>query len=179
MPSHKTLILFAVASAMMFVFLASASPAFAASSEQTLYNFCNQGDNCAGYFPSSGLTFDTAGNLYGTTEEGGTDGEGTVFELILNGGVWTEQTLYNFCSAANCADGDTPYGGGVYSKGSVFELIPNNGKWTENVLFSFNDGPDAPFWPDSVLVLDTSGNLYGTTSAGGTYNDGTVFEVTP
>jgi uncharacterized repeat protein (TIGR03803 family) len=194
MRNNKKSILLVMSCAAVFGFLATASPAFAAGSEQTLYNFCNHGDNCAGIFPSGGLIFDTAGNLYSTTSQGGTSNEGTVFELMPNGGVWTEQTLYNFCSAANCADGSSPYGGvifdtagnlygttlggGAYGQGTVFELVNNNGTWTEKVLHSFTGGDDGGA-PDAGLVIDAGGNLYGTTFSGGAYHSGTVFELIP
>jgi uncharacterized repeat protein (TIGR03803 family) len=71
----------------------------------------------------------------------------------------------------------TTYWGGAYARGGVFELIPNSGTWTEKLLFSFN--PNDAFSPDSGLILDASGNLYGMTEFGGKYNYGTVFEVTP
>jgi uncharacterized repeat protein (TIGR03803 family) len=192
MRNNKTLFLFVVACAVVFGFLVAPSPAFAAGSEQTLYNFCGSGDNCAGILPF-GVIFDTAGNLYGTTAGGGANGWGTVFELIPNGGKWTEQTLYNFCSKSGCTDGSFPAGvvfdtagnlygttfsGGVYDRGTVFELMPNHGTWTEKVLHSFGGGNDGN-GPESGLVIDASGNLYGTTFFGGAYHGGMVFELIP
>ena len=156
-----------------------------------LHNFnCNGTD---GAYPEAGLIFDTAGNLYGTTSEGGTYGYGTVFELTPQaGGGWTEQVLHNF----NGTDGAYPYaslifdaagnlygttsGGGTYSYGTVFELTPQaGGGWTEQVLYNFNgDGTDGAN-PYAGLIFDAAGNLYGTTLRGGTYGGGTVFELTP
>lgn len=133
----------------------------------------------------AGLIFDNAGNLYGTTEAGGAFGEGTVFQLTRGtNGQWTETLLYSFCSASNCSDGAQPLAGVVFDAagnlygttsvggdtrfcsgegcGTVFQLTPgSNGKWTETVLHSFNlaDGSD----PRASLILDQSGNLYGTT----------------
>ena len=166
--------------------------------ETVLYNFGPAPD---GQEPLAGLVFDAAGNLYGTTEQGGnlgfpcgTYGCGTVFELTPNGsGGWTETILHRFGYGT---DGLQPlygslifdaagnlYGttreGGTYSTGTVFELMPNgDGSWTETVLYSFGNGMDG-FYPFGSLTFDAAGNLYGTTDAGGTYDLGTVFELTP
>jgi uncharacterized repeat protein (TIGR03803 family) len=107
----------------------------------------------------------------------------------------SEKVLYNFCSANNCTDGNGPlsgltfdkdgnlygttYGGGQGCEsgcGTVFELIPSNGKWTEKVLHSFypNGGGNNPF---AGLILDSSGNLYGTTSFSDNSGAGVVFEL--
>jgi uncharacterized repeat protein (TIGR03803 family) len=195
MRNHKTLILFVVASAMMFGFLATASPAFAASSEQTLYSFCSGGSSCPdGGLPTGGVIFDTAGNLYGTVGLGGSYGSGAVFELTPNGGKWTERIVYSFCPNSGCTDGSYPtsgvifdaagnlygttFSGGAYDKGTVFELMPNNGTWTEKVLHSFTGGDDGG-GPEAGLVIDANGNLYGTTFFGGAYRGGMVFELIP
>ena len=157
--------------------------------EKVLHNF----DNTDGAYPQAGLISDIAGNLYGTTPNGGTDGLGTVFELTpAGGGTWTEQVLLNF----NSTDGANPYGGlifdaagnlygmtfngGTFNYGAVFELTPaGGGTWTEKVLHNFNnDGTDGVN-PDASLVFDGAGNLYGTTSGGGTHGGGTLFELTP
>jgi uncharacterized repeat protein (TIGR03803 family) len=145
----------------------------------------------------NGLIFDSAGNLYGTTANGGTGsgcgekGCGTVFELIpQSGGAWKEKILYNF----HGADGANPvaslvfdstgnlygttYNGGANGSGCVFELSPQGGSWNETVLFSFN-GNDNGLWPEGNLVFDASGNLYGTTAYGGLHGKGEVFERSP
>ncbi|MGA2905131.1 MAG: choice-of-anchor tandem repeat GloVer-containing protein [Candidatus Korobacteraceae bacterium] len=158
--------------------------------ETVLHSFNDNGTD--GALPAAGLIFDAAGNLYGTTNAGGTYDAGTVFKLAPTGdGSWTETVLHNF---GNGTDGALPaaglifdaagnlYGttevGGFYGDGTVFELTPNgSGGWTEQVLFSFNlaDG----WYPYAGLILDAAGNLYGTTYTGGTYTYGTVFELTP
>jgi len=171
--------------------------------EQVLYSFCSQTNCTDGGYPTAGLIFDSAGNLYGTTQSGGnfvgscvTYGCGTVFELMPSrGGGWTEKLLYTFCSQTNCTDGDYPYSGlifdaagnlygttvagGAYSGGTAFELSPGQGGgWTEQVLHSFGNGTDGQ-GPYAGLIFDAAGNLYGTTEEGGAYSWGTAFELTP
>jgi len=78
--------------------------------------------------------------------------------------------------------GTTYYGGTVnsecaYGCGAVFELSPNNGGWSETVLYSFATNSGDGTFPAAGLIFDAAGNLYGTTSRGGTSNEGTVFEL--
>jgi uncharacterized repeat protein (TIGR03803 family) len=159
--------------------------------EKVLYSFHGGAD---GSSPRAGLIFDAAGNLYGTTYNGGTTFAGTVFELTpTGGGTWTEKVLLSF---GNDVDGSNPQGelifdgagnlyattkngGGPNDAGTVFELTPGaGGTWTEKVLWSFGTGTDG-FNPQAGLTFDGAGNLYGTTNGGGTYNHGTVFELMP
>ena len=139
------------------------------------------------------LVFDSAGNLYGTTQSGGLNNAGIVFQLHKTiSGIWIENILYNF---TGLADGGTPlaglifdsagnlYGttskGGSIGRGTVFELTPNGlGGYTESVLYSFASGSDGAT-PSAKVVFDSAGNLYGTTSTGGTGSVGTVFELSP
>jgi uncharacterized repeat protein (TIGR03803 family) len=158
-----------------------------------LYSFSSQNHSAAGAGPT-GLIRDGAGNLYGTTSEGGgVINRGVVFKVAADG---TETVLYTFC---NCADGAYPFGGVIKDSagnlygttsaggtgcpicgggGTVFKLAPDG---TETVLYNFcsenncSDGID----PTSRLIRDTSGNLYGTTGYGGTYNKGVVFKLAP
>jgi uncharacterized repeat protein (TIGR03803 family) len=146
--------------------------------------------------PIAGLIFDTAGNLYGTTQLGGAADAGVVFKLKPNAdGSWTESVLCSFCSLKKCADGIDPvaglifdpegnlYGttasGGIHYSGVVFKLRPNSdGSWTESVLHRFADNPGAD--PVAGLAFDSIGNLYGTASnANGSANGGAVFKMTP
>jgi uncharacterized repeat protein (TIGR03803 family) len=162
--------------------------------EQVLHSF---GSGIDGAYPHARLIFDAVGNLYGTTGGGGLWGYGTVFELAPTvGGGWMETVLYSFCWQTNCADGwmpdaglifdaagnlyGTTYYGGAYNySGTVFELTPAaGGGWTERVLYSFGSGTDGAS-PQAGLIFDASGNFYGTTYSGGTYNYGTAFELTP
>jgi uncharacterized repeat protein (TIGR03803 family) len=144
----------------------------------TLVSF--NGSNGAG--PYAGLILDGSGNLYGTTTAGGAVGDGTVFELA--NGSNTIQTLASF----NGTTGQQPYGGvildgsgnlygttwqgGTFNYGTIFELA--KGSSTVATLASFNGNNG--LHPDSSLIMDGSGNLYGT-AQGGIYGYGTVFEL--
>jgi uncharacterized repeat protein (TIGR03803 family) len=156
--------------------------------ERVLHSF-NGSD---GAYPYAGLTFDAAGNLYGTTSEGGASGNGTVFKLTPNAdGSWTESVLHSFSSSdgaypwAGCLIFDAAgnlYGttltGGSPGGGTVFKLAPNqDGSWTESVLHSFtvSDG----WGPLAGLIFDAAGNLYGTAAGGGSASDGTAFKLSP
>jgi len=158
--------------------------------ERVLHSFNTNGKD--GYYPYAGLILDAAGNLYGTTYAGGADDYGTVFELTAGG--WAEKLLHSFSDQGT--DGYNPYAGlvldaggnlygttlngGAHNSGTVFELTPIAGEhWTEKVLHHFaHDGRDGVN-PYAGLIFDGAGNLYGTTAEGGTYDDGTVFELTP
>jgi uncharacterized repeat protein (TIGR03803 family) len=143
--------------------------------------------------PEAGPTFDSAGNLYGTTASGGSTEAGTVYELSPSGnGVWTEKLLYTFRSGNDGAFprsnivmdgtgnlfGTTSGGGSSTGSGTVFELSPNGTGWKETILHAFqSNGIDGTF-PWAGLTRDASGNLFGTTYTGGTYGFGTVFKMT-
>jgi uncharacterized repeat protein (TIGR03803 family) len=136
--------------------------------ETILYQFDTGVD---GAVPLAGLTFDQAGNLYGTTSTGGANQLGTVFEVmppILQGGQWTLSTLYSFTSSGGPRGGvifdssGNLYGTTGNGDGTVFELSPaGNGVWIESILYAFGEGRTA--MPYGGLVSDRSGNLYGTT----------------
>jgi uncharacterized repeat protein (TIGR03803 family) len=116
-----------------------------------------------------------------------------LFEISLSaGGVWTEHVLHSF---GNGTDEIWPqaglvfdavanlYGttslGGTFGWGTVFEMTPAaGGTWTEQVLHSFSGNPDGATL-HARLIIDGAGNLYSTTAGGGTYYEGTVFELTP
>jgi uncharacterized repeat protein (TIGR03803 family) len=137
-----------------------------------------------GAVPDAGLIMDGEGSLYGTTEDGGASGNGTVFKLDPSG---NETVLHSFTGAPY--DGGVPIaglimdtagnfygttaGGGTYGFGTVFKL-DNAGN--ETVLHSFTDKPDGSR-PLGDLIMDSAGNLYGTTQTGGTSGNGTVFKL--
>lgn len=152
--------------------------------EKVLYVFMERGD---GGLPYAGVIEDRAGNLYGTTSFSGGSILGNVYKLAPGG---TESVLYSFCAKANCADGSTPeaplifgskgnlygttYSGGAYNgNGTVFRVAPD-GK--ESVLHSFGSQSGDGYGPVAGLI-EVNGYLYGTTLAGGAYNEGTVFKV--
>jgi uncharacterized repeat protein (TIGR03803 family) len=161
-------------------------------SETVLYRFAGGND---GAMPEAAdLVFDQAGNLYGTTDVGGgskcMEHCGTVYELTLSNGKWTENILHVF---GQSGDGDEPYAGVIFDKagnlygttaaggahrqGSVYQLMRSGSGWTERLLYSFQGASDGQF-PFSGLIMDEAGNLYGNTCCGGPYNGGTAFEVT-
>ena len=162
--------------------------------ETVLYSFTGQicGESADGAGPVAGVTFDSAGNLYGTTECGGAYGRGTVFKLTHNADdTWTESVLYAFQGGNDGSQPTAPvtfddtgnlYGttccGGQLTDGTIFKLTPFNGSWTETTLYSFSYSDGASPGP---LIFDSAGNLYGTTNSGGTYgpNGGVAFEFTP
>lgn len=147
-----------------------------------LYKFQNTPD---GAQPQANVIFDAAGNLYGTTGQGGTRFEGTAFELSPSGGGWTEQVLANFscCMEAGLAmdHAGSLYGvntyGGQFNKGYVYQLARSGSGWTENVLYNFSgaDGQN----PMATFLADQDGNLFGSTTRGGTLGGGTVYELSP
>jgi uncharacterized repeat protein (TIGR03803 family) len=179
----KALVMFAVA-------LILATTAWA-SSETVIYSFNSfSGD---GYYPYSGLVADGKGNLYGTTANGGA-GFGTVFELSLANGTWTETLLHTF--AAGTTDGAYPeysslvfdkagklygttYNGGTKNLGTVFVLTKSGSTWTESLIHSFTNVPPDGYGPQAGLSFDTAGALYGTTEFGGAHGAGTVFQMKP
>jgi len=154
--------------------------------ETVLYRFQGGSD---GISPAYGdLTFDQAGNLYGTTEAGGLQSCsgtcGVVFKLTKSGNSWTESVLYSFTggndggnpfsgvifdSAGNLYG--TAYYGGDISAGTVYELSPSGSGWTEKTLTDFSGGGG---FPVGGLTFDSQGNLFGTGFTGGT-----AFELSP
>lgn len=148
--------------------------------ETPLYQFSGGID---GYGPTSGdLVFDQAGDIYGVTEFGGSSAHGNVYELTSSGGTWTANVLYSFGGGQ---DGEFPYSGVLFDQsgnldgttrqgggtgclsgvgcGTVFQLVPSDSGWTESQLYKFQGGSDGGF-PESGVILDSSGNIYGATS---------------
>lgn len=172
------------------------SPSVGSWNFSTLYNFCSLQGCADGEEPYTGsLIFDSADNLYGTTEYGGAKGAGTVYELSPSGGGWMEKVLYSFCPVSLCHDGESPDGtmvfdpqgnlygtataGGLNGEGTLFELSPaGSGSWTQSVLLNFS--PSGGIIPEAGLNIDAHGNLYGTTLQGGGANSGgVVYELSP
>lgn len=155
-----------------------------------------------GYQPYAGLVFDKAGNLYGTTSEGGSGscphGCGVVYELSPKaGGVWSAKVIHSFSGfptdgqspaaslvldSAGNVYGTTVLGGTIsqFQSGTVFELSPDgSGGWTEKILHNFSATGSEGFYLDGSVALDSAGNIYSTTNSGGTYGYGTLFELSP
>ena len=151
----------------------------AAGNETVLHSFGGSGD---GSYPDCALLRDSAGDLYGTTPQGGAHFAGTVFKIDANG---NETVLYSF---DGFPDGSEPhaalirdsagnlYGttkrGGTHDLGTIFRVSPAG---VETVLHSFGGTPDGDGPLYGALVPDGKGNLYGTTIKGGTNNYGAVF----
>ena len=155
--------------------------------ETVLHSFT--GANGDGNDPYGGLVIDSKGNLYGVTVFGGANNTGTVFKITRRG---KEKVLYSFGNTAN--DGASPnaallmdnagnfygttVGGGLNNCslgcGTVFKMS-RTGK--ETVLYRFGNSNGDGFWPDCSLIMDSNGNLYGTTSKGGANGEGTIFQL--
>jgi uncharacterized repeat protein (TIGR03803 family) len=159
------------------------------------YNILHEftGGDSDGSQPSYGdLFFDQAGNIDGTTFQGGPGLKGTVYQLARSGSTWNESILHFFTGAPD--DGADPQNGvisdangnlfgttavgGQYDSGTVFELAYVNGQWTEKILYSFQNGNDGSF-PIAGLVFDKAGNLYGAAAVGGSAGGGNIFELSP
>lgn len=156
--------------------------------------------------PTSSLIFDKSGNFYGTTNKGGggdtnffcLNGCGTVFQMTPNGdGTWNERVLHSFAKSGRSGDGATPedgvimdaagalYGttdfGGLAGRGIVFKLARGHGgSWRETILFTFRNNTTGEN-PRGGVVIDKSGNLYGTTLGGSKCQQcaGVAFKLAP
>jgi uncharacterized repeat protein (TIGR03803 family) len=126
----------------------------AAGTLTTLHNFCTLADCADGETPVAGLVQATDGNLYGTTELGGANGSGTIFQITTGG---TLTTLYNFCAQVMCADGEKPEAGLVQATdGNFYGAASVGGTGSVGAIFSLSMGL-GPF----VKTLPTFGNLGG------------------
>jgi uncharacterized repeat protein (TIGR03803 family) len=190
-------------SSVLTIFAVSASLSATravAQVETVLYSFPESEGSYGG--PTSGLIADQAGNLYGTTYQGGAYNGGTAFELMHTADGWREKILHSF--GKNNGDGNRPFAGLVFDQagnlfgttyydsvnggGCVFELTrEKSGEWIEKILYSFTFNTQGPLpeYPQGGVIVDAEGNIYGTTVHGGggvgcePYGCGTVFELTP
>ena len=157
--------------------------------ESVVYSFLGGTD---GLYPH-GVVFDSAGNLYGATRQGGNydcspyQGCGTIYELTPSPPGWTKTVLHVFDQNS---EGGGPghvildqagniYGAtrGAVNPGIIWELSPSNGSWTFNVLYRFTGYND--WGPEGRLTMDTAGNLYGVSYGHGPSNYGEVFKLSP
>jgi uncharacterized repeat protein (TIGR03803 family) len=155
--------------------------------ETPIYDFHGNGD---GIEPAnSPVTFDAAGSAYGTTYEDGANNLGAVWKLTRNGSQWVESIIYSFNGAG---DGNGPLSGVILDPagnlygttqmggdlscdfnlgcGTVFELSPSGSGWTETTLYTFESTDNLGTNPTAGLVLDTSGNVYGSANSAGIQN---------
>jgi uncharacterized repeat protein (TIGR03803 family) len=158
--------------------------------EKVLYNFTGGND---GFGPGAPLTFDSTGNIFGMTPDGGRYSAGTVFELSMRNGSWHYHVIHAFSGGTDGAVGSLGpllidssgklYGvtelGGRHAAGTAFKMARGSGGfWNFTTLYAFKGQPDAAF-PYGGLIPDAAGNVYGTTYYGGTSGVGTVYELTP
>ncbi len=153
-----------------------------------------------GIHPVGNLAIDASGNLYGLTTEGGDNNTGAVFEISppsQPGGPWTETTICGF--GFDCV-GLSPQAGLVIDQsgnlygtalggltrcgppagcGLVFEFSLVQGRWIQTVLYQFLGGPSDGAVPKAPPILDSAGNIYGTTTSGGQYGHGAIFQLSP
>ena len=157
--------------------------------ETVLYSFTGTAGD--GAFPWSGVILDQAGNLYGTTEFGGTYGYGTIYELSRSGSGWTETILYNFQGQQ---DGAWPFSGLIFDPagnlygattsagsgngGTIFQLSPGSSGWTLQTLTSFTRQPgELAGGPVATPIMDAAGNIYAATYGDGAYGLGSVVKL--
>jgi len=142
-----------------------------------------------GMNPVGGVTFDNTGNLYGATNMGGSCNFGIVYRLAPNGSNWNESILQQLCPQApsptssltfdgsstfyGSGEGNTPYGA---MPPQIFSLTQSGGGWVFTTIYTFNQNGGGP---GRALLLDSAGNLYGTTVSGGSHNCGVIFKLSP
>ncbi|MGO8796487.1 MAG: choice-of-anchor tandem repeat GloVer-containing protein [Candidatus Sulfotelmatobacter sp.] len=186
---------------LIFTLFALSARVAAQDGENIYYEFSTTGE--IGYAPIAGITFDGSGEVWGATTLGGFNNVGTIFKINnAHGGRWSDAVpVHSF--AGGPKDGADPWGGvsltrtdpfsgpyyawgttyagGAHGAGIVYELIPpaSGSGYTEKVLHSFNPGTGDGGTPANSVVLDASGNVYGTAVTGGSHDGGIVFELSP
>ena len=154
--------------------------------ETILYSFAGSADG--GYPYYGDLIFDQAGNIYGTTSNGGSSNHGVVFRLTPSGSGWAESVLWNFNGGS---DGGGPYAGVIFDNagnlygtttyggsnrlGTVYELSPAQSGWSETTLYSFTNSDNGG--GSGGLIMDAHGDLFGIT--GNQDGGGAAYELTP
>ncbi len=164
------------------------SPSGGGWQESVLHSFGAPGD---GNGPEAGVVFDSQGNLYGTTIDGGANAKGMVYELVSTGSGWTIDDLHDvgiegkslyagviFDQTGNLY-GATLFGNSGIGGGAVFQLVPTGGGWNSNIVYSFSPPSGSGLGPYSSLTMDAAGNLYGTAETDGAFGFGSVFQLTP
>jgi uncharacterized repeat protein (TIGR03803 family) len=166
--------------------------------ETVLWNFCSQ-SNCAdGSGPAGGLVLDSKGRLYGSESAGAEcigctgnfDPQPGVFMLYPNGsGGWSEAVIY-VLPFPLIGQGDISGGLAIDGAGQLYGVDSNQNlfrlvfecfqfcRWTSTYLHTFGTGLDGAY-PNSPVVLDGAGNIYGTTQSGGNFDGGTVWKLMP
>ena len=185
-----------VSLAVLLIFL-SVALAAPAQTLQVLHTFTGGAD---GGGPAAGITFDQQGRMYGTAVYDGSHNLGVVYRLVREGEGWVFSPIYSFGSQQH--DGNEPFArvlfgpdgllygttriGGTKNEGTVFSLQPPPTackavlcQWIETVLYSFTGGADGRNPEYGDLAFDQAGNIYGTTSLGGSPGVGAVFKLTP
>ena len=189
-PAILSTSLFFAATCLFTAILGTTAAAAKKGPETVLYDFGAFSED--GILPAEGLVEDVAGNLYGTTNQGGTSGLGTVFMLSpADSKSYSYTIIHNFSGSDGSYPGlltidkngalyGTALDGGTSNDGTVFQLIPpkkSGGKWKENTLYNFccADGRQ----PSGAVVSDKNGALFGTTNEGGGVDAGTIYRLTP
>jgi uncharacterized repeat protein (TIGR03803 family) len=164
----------------------TAGTALVAEQPKAQYQVAYRFDGTDGSQPAANLIADKAGNLYGTTKNGGSADQGTVFQLAPDG---IETVLYSFAGGSDGSIASGPvlrdkagnlygetYAGGTSNLGTVFKIAPDG---SETILHTFTGATNDGANPFGGVLRDKNGNLYGTTFSGGANGMGTVFEITP
>jgi uncharacterized repeat protein (TIGR03803 family) len=173
-----------VCSAVLLILCGSVFASQTPATEGLVYSFMGGSD---GSEPNSGVTLDRAGNIYGVTFSGGAAGQGAVYKISHTSTGVQETVLYSF--KGGTTDGANPSGtlllgsngvifgtteGGGRGNGVVYELTPSGSTFQETILHIFGTG-ETPI--NAGVIMDKAGNLFGETAGGGTFTDGTIYEL--